>query len=241
MTPKHLFFDLDNTLTPSRQPMTERHAALFVELCRKKDVIGVSGQELASFRAQLPREAEGSYYVLAQVGNHAYAKNGDTLWEERPSEEQTKLVLDFIALLRERFPRKVRDEDDIVELRGSLIGYSLIGHHEEPAKKKALDPGSVMRKEMLATFPEEVRKLREAGIDLTPAGTTTIEFFLAGRTKGFNIARLIEHEGWKKEESLYIGDELEPGRNDESVIGVIPTHAVKDPEETFEFIKENLL
>jgi len=239
--PKHVFFDLDNTLTPSRQPMQPHHGELFVELCKQKDVIGVSGQELASFRSQLPKAAEGRYYVLAQVGNHAYDKNGDTLWEERPSEEQTRLVLDFIALLRKTYPREVRDENDIVELRGSLIGYSLIGHHEDPKKKAALDPGSVERKKMLAGFPEEVKRLHAAGIDLTPAGTTTIEFFLAGRNKGFNILRLIDLKKWSKEDCLYVGDELEPGRNDESVIGVIPTHAVKDHNETFDFVKANLL
>ncbi|MDZ4227226.1 MAG: HAD hydrolase family protein, partial [Patescibacteria group bacterium] len=163
------------------------------------------------------------------------------LWQEKPRREQAEAVLAFIRLLRKTFPRKVKDEDDIVELRGSLIGYSLIGHHENPAKKKALDPDAVERKRMLAQFPDEIEKLHNVGIDVSPAGTTTIEFFLAGRNKGFNIERLIEHERWKKEECIYIGDELEPGRNDESVIGVIPTHAVKDPEETFDFIRNELL
>ena len=239
--PQHVFFDLDNTLTPSRQPMTPAHAALFDALCAQKDVIVISGQELASFHAQLPKEALGKYYVLSQVGNDAYDKDGTELWSERPNEEQTAAVLEFIAKLRIEFPMPVKNEDDIVELRGSLIGFSLIGHHEDPAKKAALDPGSVLRKKMLATFPDDVAALHEAGIDVSPAGTTTIEFFLAGHNKGFNIARFIESKGWKREDCVYLGDELEPGRNDETVIGIIPTHAVNNPDETFDFIKNNLL
>ncbi|MEY4747126.1 MAG: hypothetical protein RLZZ416_175 [Candidatus Parcubacteria bacterium] len=238
---KHVFFDLDNTLTPSRQPMKREHGELFARLCEQKDVVAVSGQELKSFHSQLPAAAAGRYYVLAQVGNHAYAKDGSTLWEEKPNAEQTDLVLAFIRKLRQAYPREIRDENDIVELRGSLIGYSLIGHHEDPVKKAALDPGSVGRKKMLAAFGDDVKRLHDAGIDVTPAGTTTIEFFLAGKNKGFNIKRLLAHERWRADESLYIGDELEPGRNDESVIGIVPTHAVRNPDETFDFIKNNLL
>ncbi len=235
---KHIFFDLDNTLTPSRQPILPAHAPLFVKLCAKYDIIAVSGQELASFRKQLP---EGTpYYVLAQVGNHAFDKNGVMLWQEKPTEEQTRAVLDFISMLRKTFPMPVKDENDIVELRGSLIGFSLIGHHEDPNKKAALDPGSLTRNRMLGTFPKEVQRLHDIGIDVSAAGTTTIEFFLAGKNKGFNILRLIEREGWNKDECVYVGDELEPGRNDETVIGVIPTRAVKDPEETFAFVAEML-
>jgi HAD superfamily hydrolase (TIGR01484 family) len=239
--PKHVFFDLDNTLTPSRQPMIPAHADLFDRLCDERDVIVVSGQELASFRSQLPAKSVGKYYVLSQVGNDAYDKDGTELWKERPTGEQTKLVLDFIALLRKTYPMEVKNENDIVELRGSLIGFCLIGHHEDPAKKSAFDPGSLERKAMLAAFPAEVARLREEGIDVTPAGTTTIEFFLAGRDKGYNIQRLIILKKWEKRECIYFGDELEVGRNDETVLGVIPTHKVANPDDTFRFIKENLL
>ena len=74
-----------------------------------------------------------------------------------------------------------------------------------------------------------------------PGGTTTFDFTIAGKDKGFNILRLIRHEGWKKEDCIYIGDALFAGGNDETVIGVIPTHAVKDPDDTFDFVKANLL
>ena len=47
--------------------------------------------------------------------------------------------------------------------------------------------------------------------------------------------------GWNKEECLYVGDALFPGGNDAVVVGVVPTHQIKDPDDTFRFIKENLL
>jgi hypothetical protein len=79
------------------------------------------------------------------------------------------------------------------------------------------------------------------GVDVRPGGTTTFDFTIAGKHKGFNIMRLIEKEGWKKEDCVYVGDALFPGGNDETVIDVIATHAVNDPDETFRFIEQSLL
>ena len=73
-----------------------------------------------------------------------------------------------------------------------------------------------------------------------PAGTTTYDFILAGRNKGYNIIRLIEQLKWKPEDCIYVGDELAPGKNDESVIGVIPTKSVTGPDETFAYVNDIL-
>ena len=37
---------------------------------------------------------------------------------------------------------------------------------------------------------------------------------------------------------MYVGDALFPGGNDETVIGVIPTHPVDSPDATFTFINQ---
>jgi len=74
-----------------------------------------------------------------------------------------------------------------------------------------------------------------------PGGTTGLDFFLAGHNKGVNVAHFIDRQKWNKEDCLYVGDALFPGGNDACVIGVIPTHAVGGPDETFEYIQECLL
>ena len=76
------------------------------------------------------------------------------------------------------------------------------------------------------------------GRRIKPAGAP---FILEGKHKGFNIAQFLNYQGWRKDDCIYIGDALFPGGNDAAVIGVIPTHAVKDDVETFEFIKSQLL
>ena len=107
-------------------------------------------------------------------------------------------------------------------------------------KKYAFDPNSSKRLAALAKFATERISLSEAGIDVMPAGTTTYDFILAGRNKGYNIVRLIEYLRWKRDDCIYVGDEIAPGKNDESVIGVIPTRPVEDPDDTFRYIDEIL-
>ena len=78
--------------------------------------------------------------------------------------------------------------------------------------------------------------LNELAIDVVPGGTTCFDFFLRGKNKGYNVLRLIKKKDWRNTECVYVGDALFPGGNDETVIGVIPTHPVQGPDETFAFI-----
>lgn len=239
--PKHVFFDMDDTLTKSKTLMAPEHAPLFRSLCGKKDVIIVSGQDIDNIRRQIPTECDGLYFVLTQNGNHALAKDGSVLWSRDFSNEQKTLIYEFANELKKELHLEVKDENDLIEDRGSQISYSLIGHHEDLQKKREFDPGAKKRIAILEDHSSWVTKLRDASIEVAAGGTTCFDFMLLGCNKGSNVLRLTEREGWKKEDSLYVGDALEPGRNDETVIGVIPTHAVKDPDETFGFIKSNLL
>lgn len=238
--PKHIFFDLDDTLTKSRSVMDEKYQPLFATLCTKKDVVIVSGAQESQIRTQIPESLGAESYILAQHGNHVVDKARTVLWQELLDSRQIEIIMRVIEIFKKELNITVSNEDDLIENRGSQIGYSILGHHEASAKKYAYDPGSVKRLSFLKAHPRELAELREAGVGAQPGGTTSIDFILAGKHKGFNIARLIEHEGWKKDECLYLGDALFSGGNDETVIGVIPTKAVENPDECFEFIK-NLL
>lgn len=239
--PKHIFFDLDKTLTRARSPMAPAHQPLFEQLCRTHDVIVVTGGEESQIRTQIPLEPTGRYYMLSQQGNYAVAKNGQLLWHETISPKQEETVRAFVEALKADLKLPVKDENDLFENRGSQLAYSVLGFHENVEKKYAYDPGDSKRQALLARHADGLEVLKKMGIEAMPAGTSTIDFILTGKHKGSNIARLIEREGWQKEECVYVGDALFKGGNDESVIGVIATRAVKDPDETFDFIKNEVL
>ena len=244
---KHFFFDLDNTLTPSKSLIEPEHLPVFKALSEQADVIVVSGHGENDIRKHLRPELDRSYHVLGQNGNRAVTKSGEILWNRSLSDQQKMAIRAFIAHAREELKRSgivttVKDESDIVEDRDSQIAFSLIGHHENKAIKDAFDSDFEKRRSVLeaAEANGEMKKLTEASVEARIGGTTNIDFFQLGKNKGYNVAAFIEKMGWKKDDCIYLGDALFPGGNDETVVGVIPTHAVRDYRETYEFLKKML-
>ncbi len=238
--PKHFFFDLDNTLTPSKALLLERHLPTFLELCEKADVIVVSGHGEKDIRTHLLPQSVGKYHILGQNGNYAETRDGSVLWNRTLSQERKDAILEFIAKARAHVNLSVKDENDIIDDRDSQIAYSLIGHHEDPAVKNAFDPLHTKRLALLNELAVDVQILRDAGVEVRSGGTTVLDFFELGKNKGFNVDAFIRSMEWNTHECLYLGDALFPGGNDETVIGIISTHAVNGPDDTFTFIREML-
>jgi phosphomannomutase len=238
--PKHFFFDLDGTLTRSHVVIDPAHVNILLRLCEVKDVVVVTGGTYLDIQRQLTPSLSGKYFSLAQSGGHGVTKTGDELWRVVISPEQTALILELIEKMKRSFDIEVRDEKDCVELRGSQVSYSVLGYNEDVEKKYAFDPDFSKRKQMLFTYAADVEGLRSIGIEVAVGGTTTFNFTLIGQDKGSNVARLIQREQWNKTDCIYVGDALNPGENDYAVVGVIDTHPVKDPKDTFEFISKML-
>ena len=239
--PKHFFFDLDNTLTRSKSHIEPAHAEILRTLAERADIVVVSGHPQADIRDHLEKSLDGRYYILAQNGNFAQMPDGKILWERRLSPKQVAAIHEFTTKARKHLAYKVRDENDIVENRGCQVAFSLIGHHENQDAKDAFDPDHAKRKKLLKDLREDVNELRNRhNVDVYIGGTTNLDFIEKGKNKGYNIAEFIRDLGWKKEDCIYIGDALFPSGNDETVIGVIPTHAVKDYHETYTYLSSIL-
>jgi phosphomannomutase len=239
--PKHFFFDLDETLTPSKSLIEPHHVPILRELCSRVDVTVVSGHGAKDIVAHLRPDLEGLYNILGQNGNFAQTRDGAVLWNRSLTPEQKDAILTFIAKARAHLNYTVRDENDIIEDRDSQIAFSLIGHHEDKNIKRAFDPDRQKRRALLSDLKEEVERLRLANVEITIGGSTNLDIYQLGKHKGYNIAAFIDTMKWKREDSLYIGDALVPGGNDETVIGVIPTHSVKDYNETYSYLNEIML
>ena len=239
---KHFFFDLDNTLTRSRSHIDPAHAPVLVKLADRADIIVVTGSQASQTKKQLEPELAGRYFVLAQNGNQAVHRDGTMLWENKPAPEQQAAITALIGKMIAHLALDVQDANDLVEDRGCSIAYSTIGHHEDVAKKEAYDPDHSKRRALLERFEADVDELRTRfNIEVRTGGTTCLDFFEAGKNKGYNIAEFLKTMGWQTEDCLYIGDALFPGGNDETVVGVIPTLLVKDYHATYEHLSGILL
>ncbi len=220
---KHLFFDLDDTVTLSRSRIDDDMHECMRSL--PHDLVIISGARADQIRAQV---GDLNLYVLGQNGNEAFQTDQSELWREVLSPTHEAFIREHIEQLRSVTEHAVIDHNDLVEHRGAQISYSLIGHHEDVTRKKAFDPDRAKRLALLSQVPFENDE-----VEVRIGGTTCFDYFLKGKHKGHNVARLIQDRGWDKDACLYFGDALFPGGNDEAVIGVIDTVPVTDHRDTF--------
>ncbi len=220
----HLFFDLDNTVTRSRSKIAPQMYELLRSL--PQDIIIISGASVDQIRFQMDGVP---CYLMGQNGNHAVF-GAEELWCDLLSSDEIAEVEAHIASLPRTWD--VPNEDDLIENRGSQVSYSIYGHHAPVADKERFDPDQEKRRMLLSANP-----LVSETIEVKIAGTTCLDYFRKGRNKGYNVARLISHRGWSKDECLYFGDALYPGGNDETVIGVIETVEVSDPQHTYDTLQ----
>jgi HAD superfamily hydrolase (TIGR01484 family) len=223
MTYTHLFFDLDKTIAPARQPILPEMYELLSSL--PQDVIIVSGQLCEKIAWQ---SNDLRAYKLGQNGNEAVDPDGKMLWNTPLTNAQRAEILAHIQKLIALLPEKPNEAWAPIEDRGAQITFSPIGNTAPVEVKMAYDPDRVKREALLAEVPfisdELIVKI---------GGSTSLDYIHKERHKGTNVQKLIDLLGWNKDECIYFGDGLFPGGNDEAVIGVIETVLVEDHLDTY--------
>lgn len=239
---RHIFFDVDGTLTRSKSPMKADMKHLLTSLIKSGcDVVAVSGADHNQMRKQvggLKLYWKQNVYFLAQNGNNAFGKGGAPLWENVLSKEDKAEIGAHIKAVKAGFAPLFEgaDENDLIQDRGSQISLSFLGHNAPLEKKEKFDPDGSRRRAVLEENP-----LVSGRAEVRIGGTTCLDYFAKGKNKGFNVRQMIEKMRWRPEDCVYVGDALFDGGNDETVKGIIDTHAVDSPEGTASFIKGQMV
>lgn len=226
---KYLFFDLDGTLTPSRQKIRPEMAAFLPGI--KRTIIVVSGSKNSQIKEQI---GDIPVYSLGQNGNQALDLDENLLWENTLSPGEKQAVMKHISLIRPKLAHAIPDENDLIEDRGSQISFSIYGHNAPPEDKKKCDGDFRKRTALLRDNP-----FSSDTMEVQIGGSTCLDYFKKGFNKGVNVNRLIEMMGWRKEDCVYFGDALFPGGNDETVVGVIDTIKVSDETDTLNKLRQS--
>lgn len=223
---KHLFFDMDQTIAPARQPMLPEMFDLLNTL--PHSIIIVSGQEVAKINWQ----SNGlRSYTLGQNGNHATDLDDNELWHVPLDPQHKAEIMAHIEAIIELLDHDLNHEWSPIEDRGAQITFSPIGNTAPVELKMTYDPDRRKREAFMAQVPFQSDELV-----VKIGGSTSLDYIHKERHKGTNVQKLIDLMGWDKDECVYFGDGLYPGGNDEAVIGVIDTVPVKDHLETYDIL-----
>lgn len=240
MKKKVLVFDLDETLTETRSPITDEMSDLVSELLKKVQVCVISGGSFSQFNKQLLSNLKvdesllESLHLMPTCGTQYYKynpanKNWEQIYAENLKYKEKKVI--FAALeeaIDETGYRIKNPKGPLIEDRGSQITYSAVGQDAPPSVKKAWDPTGEKKMKIRAIVAEKIPQF-----EVKAAGTTSIDVTRQGMDKAYGMKKLTELLDIKKEEILFIGDRLWEGGNDYPVkLMGIDTIAVEGYEHT---------
>ena len=241
---KIIVFDLDGTLTTSKSQMDIEMAELLARLLAIKDVAVMSGAHLAQYQKQflnclnLDSVALARLHLLPTCGASWFDyKNGwqNIYKEELTSADKEKIINAFNKVLNEvgHNPEKVFGE--MLEDRGGTqISFSALGQLAPHDLKKDWDPSFGKRLAMKVLLDKEIPEF-----DVKVAGTTSIDVTKKGIDKAHGIKKIESVLGFRKQEMLFVGDDLRECGNDAMVIPTgIQTKQVASTDETAEVIEE---
>ena len=242
-----IIFDLDGTLAESKQAITSEMAEQVAKLLTETRVAIISGGALSQFLKQvvalLPVDSNlVNLYLLPTSGAALYEFENDNwkkIYEERLSEKDKDIIETAMRdAVKETGLINFKDQSwgERIEYRGGQVTISALGQQAPIKLKKTWDPDHTKRHALRDAIAERLPKY-----SVSIGGVTSIDVTKKGIDKAYGIHQLCERLGIAEAESLYIGDELESGGNDEAVYKTaVQTKGVASPSDTERLIKELL-
>ena len=219
-------FDVDGTLTPSRQSMDSQFKEWFLLFQNRLPVYLVTGSDFPKTLEQLGQEVvDRAQYIFNCCGNEV--RRTEILYKSswKPSDsllEELQLVLNETA-----FPIKTGNH---IEIRTGMLNFSIVGRNADLSQ----------RKEFFEY--DQKTQTRESISQYLQARYPECGFSIAGET-GIDIYERDHHKGqikkWIKEDRIiFFGDRTEPGGNDYEIARLSDNvHQVEDWKETFAILR----
>ena len=226
-------FDVDGTLTPSRQKIDDNFAVFFSNFCAENDVYLVTGSDRDKTIEQLGEEI----YSLAQ---RVYNCSGSDVWqgETHIRSNEWKIPMHVKSWLEDKleessFPLRTGLH---IEERPGMVNFSIVGRNATIGERKLYvkhDTANNERNYIAELFNLEFENLiarpgGETGIDISPKGADKSQIIY-----DFDINDTLH----------FYGDRMDLHGNDYPLKKVLwergnsSTHEVKDWKNTWELLK----
>lgn len=216
---KLVVFDLDGTLTLSKQPMDSEMSNILVELLRKKLVAVIGGGSCKQFQNQFlpslncPKELLQKLFLFPTCSTSFYRYEGNgwrNVYTENLKTEDKKKILEAFKKALDQYgykPEKLYGE--IIEDRETQITFSALGQEALLELKEKWDPDRKKRIEIKAILDKLIPEF-----EVRIGGTTSIDVTRKGIDKAYGIKKIQKIFGFSISEILFIGDALYKGGND---------------------------
>ncbi len=218
---KVIAFDLDETLTETRSPMTDEMAELLGELLKKYHVCVISGGSFEQFKKQFLSNLKvsdkelTSLHLMPTCGTRylkfSSSKNDWQLVyaENFTQQDKQKIISALEEGIEETGFRVKNPKGALIEDRGSQITYSALGQDAGPAEKKAWDKSGDKKRKI-----RDIVAAKIPDFEVRAGGTTSIDVTKQGIDKAYGMKKLMDILKVSKKDILFIGDRIWEGGND---------------------------
>jgi phosphomannomutase len=201
---KIFIFDVDGTLTPSRQVMDPEFYNFFQEWGRKNTFYLVSGSDMPKLKEQMAELDGLALGIFTCCGNEFWAD--DELQYQNtftPPEDLKSYIVQTLS--RNDYPVKAGGH---IEDRGSMVNFSIVGRDCTLAERQDYFEYDKVEgeREKIATYINTNFPDLEAVI----GGQISIDIY----PKGYDKSQILQHIKSKYNEYIFIGDRTMPGGND---------------------------
>ena len=231
-----VLFDVDGTLTPARQKVSETMRFFLEKLKDKVDVGIVGGSDLKKQKEQMGENIiDEVKYSFSENGLVAYKDGkliGTTYLKDYLGEVNLKRIINFCLNYISKLDIPIK-RGTFIEYRSGMLNISPIGRncsHEERNEFEKYDLENNIRKDFVKVLKEEFKDLN---LTYSIGGQISFDLFPNGWDKTYCL-RYLENEDYDK--IYFFGDKTYEGGNDyeifidERVLG----NSVKNPENTIE-------
>lgn len=254
-----IVFDLDDTLTESKQLMSMDIARALADLGDTFDIAIISGCNWQQMEKQVvssivfANATLDSFYFLPTSGaalavlNDPVALNPTFIYRDKLNLREKCSALTSFNLACNLYKKNggdflVRKEDEqvkwgeIFEDRGSQVTISMLGQAAPLEAKKEWNKVYGNKRYEIA---ESMRAFLLTGLTASVGGSTSIDVTRSETNKAYGIRKLSEHIKVSLNRILFVGDKLQPGGNDYSVKKLgITCIEVTGPDQTLALLKE---
>ena len=245
---KTIVFDLDGTLTDSKEPLDEEMAALIMKLLRFHKVAIISGGSWKQFQKQVVRHLQGdetilnNLYLLPTSGGSMYQTWGKYGWvatyqHKLHRRDVARIMKAFEEVLAEtgfEQPKKLWGRQ--IESRENQITFSALGQNAPIEMKEKYDPDFTKRRTIADALQAKL-----GPYDVRIGGTTSIDVSLRGINKKFGIDELMKRLHISKDDVTFVGTAIFKGGSNYVAIEMGLDHIeVSDHEQTRRWIREVL-
>ena len=222
-------FDIDGTLTSSRQKMDDKFAEFFLDFCRDNKVYFITGSDRKKTEEQLDAFILESIQMLFNCAGNEVWKGSELLYRNswKPPNELIKFL--ELELENSMFQTKTGTH---FETRPGMLNFSLVGRNCNTAQRQEYvkwDKETKERELILKRIQENFPNL-----DIFIGGDTGLDIFAHGMGKSQCIDYIRET---KEDYIYYFGDQIFPGGNDYDIALLCDTYRqVKSWKETYEYL-----